>query len=60
MVNTWEWKACPNNSLSFSAYICDVPVSVANNTVAFILRDKALPNNLDVNFTALRYKMVYL
>lgn len=54
LINTWEWKACPNNSPSFLAYICDVPVSVANNTVAFILRDRALPKSFDVNFTALK------
>lgn len=53
---TCELKACPKMSPSFLAYISDLPVSVAYNTVALIRRDSARPNSLDVNFTALNGK----
>jgi hypothetical protein len=53
---TCELKACPKSSPSFLAYISDLPVSVAYNTVALIRRDNARPNSLDVNFTALNGK----
>jgi hypothetical protein len=53
---TCELKACPKISPSFLAYISDLPVSVAYNTVALIRRDNARPKSLDVNFTALKCK----
>lgn len=52
-IYTCALNACPNSSQSCLAYCSDFPVSVAYNTVAFILRESARPNNLDVNFTAL-------
>lgn len=53
IVYTCALNACPNSSQSCLAYCSDFPVSVAYKTVAFILRESARPNNLDVNFTAL-------
>lgn len=55
-VLTWEWNAWPNISLSFLANCSDFPVSVAYKIVALILLESALPNNFDVNFTALKIK----
>lgn len=50
---TCALKACPKSSTSCLAYCSDFPVSVAYKTVAFIRRESARPNNLDVNLTAL-------